>query len=89
MLNDRQAARVGRGLANYHRVQTLRLLAKKPDISVGQLARQLKLSQPSVTDHLKKLIDAGLLTSQRQATRSLIQLTERGKAALEFLNTLA
>lgn len=89
MLNERQTARIGRGVANHRRVQLLRLLDTKPGLSVGQIARQLKLRQPTATEHLKKMIEGGLVIRRRQGTSARIELTDRGRAVLKFLGTLA
>ncbi|MHB1156501.1 MAG: ArsR/SmtB family transcription factor [Phycisphaerales bacterium] len=89
MLNERQAARVGRGVANHRRVQLLRLLDAKPGLPVGQIARQLKLRQPTATEHVKKMIEGGLVISRRQGASAKIELTDRGRAVLKFLDTLA
>src|SRR5579864_1786053 len=44
------------------------------DRSVGELERELQLSQPSVSKHLKVLRDAGLVESRIEAQRRLYRL---------------
>ena len=49
---------------------------------VVELARQLPVSRPAVSQHLKVLKDAGLVTDRRQGTRRLYQLDPDGVGAL-------
>src|SRR5205809_3692293 len=42
--------------------------------SVGEIERELRLSQPSVSKHLKVLRDAGLVESRIEAQRRLYRL---------------
>jgi DNA-binding transcriptional ArsR family regulator len=55
------------------------LLAGGPQ-PVGELARHLPVSRPAVSQHLKVLKDAGLVTDQAEGTRRLYQLDPRGIA---------
>jgi len=59
-------------LANPYRVQILAILYKKTNY-VSQLARQIGISRPLLIMHLKKLEDAGLVSSK-------LELSPDGKA---------
>ncbi len=50
------------------------------DRSVGALATELGIAQPSVTQHLTALRDAGLVTSVKRGTSSIYSI-ERGPLA--------
>ena len=50
--------------------------------SVGDLAAQLPVSRPAVSQHLKVLKDAGLVTAESQGTRRLYRLDARGVGAV-------
>ena len=56
-------------------------LAERPR-AVGELAADLPLSRPAVSQHLKVLKDAGLVTERAEGTRRLYRLDEAGVAAL-------
>ncbi|MFI0453876.1 ArsR/SmtB family transcription factor [Actinomadura sp. 6N118] len=56
-------------------------LAERPR-AVGQLAEQLPISRPAVSQHLKVLKDAGLVTDQAEGTRRVYRLNPAGLAAL-------
>jgi DNA-binding transcriptional ArsR family regulator len=57
------------------------LLARRPS-SVGELARQLPISRPAVSQHLRVLKDGGLVVSRPEGTRRVYQLNLDGVAAL-------
>jgi DNA-binding transcriptional ArsR family regulator len=50
--------------------------------AVGELADQLPVSRPAVSQHLKVLKDAGLVTEQAAGTRRIYRLNPPGVAAL-------
>ncbi|MDQ1484545.1 MAG: hypothetical protein QOJ62_238 [Actinomycetota bacterium] len=56
-------------------------LAEKPR-SVGELAAELPVSRPAVSQHLKVLKDAGLVTERAAGTRRIYRLNPAGVAAL-------
>ncbi len=56
-------------------------LAKGPS-AVGELAMDLPVSRPAVSQHLKVLKEAGLVTGRQAGTRRLYQLDPRGIDAL-------
>jgi ArsR family transcriptional regulator, arsenate/arsenite/antimonite-responsive transcriptional repressor len=71
-LTDEQAqatARLFKALADPHRVKILNLLATNPDpVCVCEFTEPLGLSQPTVSHHLKKLVQAGLLEREQRGT---------------------
>jgi DNA-binding transcriptional ArsR family regulator len=56
-------------------------LADRPR-AVGELASELPVSRPAVSQHLKVLKDARLVVDQRAGTRRIYQLDPDGLAAL-------
>ena len=50
--------------------------------AVGELAKELPVSRPAVSQHLKVLKDAGLVVDRAQGTRRLYQLDPKGIEAL-------
>jgi len=56
-------------------------LAKRP-LAVGDIARELPVSQPAVSQHLKVLKAAGLVTERAAGTRRIYRLNPIGVAAL-------
>jgi DNA-binding transcriptional ArsR family regulator len=56
-------------------------LADRPQ-AVGELARELPVSRPAVSQHLKVLKEAELVTDQRAGNRRIYQVNAHGVDAL-------
>jgi DNA-binding transcriptional ArsR family regulator len=56
-------------------------LARGP-IPVGELARQLPVTRPAVSQHLRVLKEAGLVTDRRDGSRRLYEVDLDGVAAM-------
>jgi DNA-binding transcriptional ArsR family regulator len=50
--------------------------------SVGELARDLPVSRPAVSQHLRQLKEAGLVTDRAEGTRRVYQIDPEGLGAL-------
>ena len=87
VLSDEEAlatAEIFRSLGDASRVRIVNLLATRPDpLFVDELVEPLGLSQPTVSHHLKKLADAGLLDREQQGKRAYYSLNP------DALHTLA
>jgi DNA-binding transcriptional ArsR family regulator len=68
-------------LADPTRRQIFERLARKP-CSVGALADELPVSRPAVSQHLKVLTAAGLVTHERDGTKRHYRLDPRGIEAM-------
>jgi ArsR family transcriptional regulator, arsenate/arsenite/antimonite-responsive transcriptional repressor len=82
-------ATVFKALADPSRVQIVNLLANAPEpVCVCDLMPQLGLSQGTVSFHLKKLLEAGLLERQQRGTWAYYSLNEEALDRLsEVLST--
>ena len=69
--------RVFAALADPTRRSLFEKMAERPQ-SVGALARQLPVSRPAVSQHLKVLKDAGLVTDEAQGTSRVYRIDPRG-----------
>jgi DNA-binding transcriptional ArsR family regulator len=75
-------------LGDGRRAEILRQLASGPR-SVAALARELPISRPAVSQHLRVLSLAGLVMHRRAGRTHYYQLDTRGLAALRtFLDSL-
>jgi DNA-binding transcriptional ArsR family regulator len=63
------------------RRQVFELLRDGPQ-SVGELAEELPVSRPAVSQHLRVLEDAGLVVHTKAGTRHLYELDSTGVAVL-------
>lgn len=73
--------RVISALADPTRQRIFARLAEHP-AAVGQIAAGLPVSRPAVSQHLKVLKDAGLVTERAEGTRRIYRIDPRGLAAL-------
>ena len=73
------SARAVAALGDPTRLAIFELLADGPS-AVGELASRLPVSRPAVSQHLKVLKGAGLVTDRAEGTRRLYQLDPRGLA---------
>lgn len=64
-------------LADATRREVFERLAQGP-LSVGELAQGLPVSRPAVSQHLKVLKEAGLVTDQPEGTRRVYQIDPQG-----------
>jgi DNA-binding transcriptional ArsR family regulator len=72
MLTDAFAA-----IADPHRRHLLEELRRGPK-TVGELASGLPVSRPAVSQHLKVLLDAGLVSAKADGTRRVYAVSENG-----------
>src|SRR6516164_7441832 len=68
-------------LADPSRRQVFERLRDGP-LSVGAIARGMPVSRPAVSQHLKVLKEAGLVTDHAEGTRRIYAIDPRGLAAL-------
>ncbi|MDG4824072.1 metalloregulator ArsR/SmtB family transcription factor [Asanoa sp. WMMD1127] len=68
-------------LGDPRRLAIVTALAERPQ-AVGELADTLPISRPAVSQHLKVLKDAGLVTDRAVGTRRVYRLNPAGVAAL-------
>jgi DNA-binding transcriptional ArsR family regulator len=66
-----------RAIAEPHRREILRLVGDE-ELAAGEIASHFDLSRPAVSQHLRVLVDAGLLESRRDATRIIYRARPEG-----------
>ena len=80
MVTD-EAATVLIALGDPTRREIFERVAARPS-AVGELANDLPVSRPAVSQHLRVLKDAGLVTDHAAGTRRIYELDPRGIEAL-------
>lgn len=68
-------------LADPTRRAILEALAERP-LSVGDISARLPVSRPAVSQHLKTLAAAELVTASRAGTRNIYRMNPKGLGAL-------
>ncbi|MEE8441980.1 MAG: metalloregulator ArsR/SmtB family transcription factor [Spirochaetia bacterium] len=70
------------------RQHIVEVLAAGP-ISVAEIAARLPVSRPAVSQHLKVLLDAGLVVRRKEAQRNLYWLNHEGFLSIrEYIDQL-
>lgn len=76
-----------RALAEPRRVAILKLV-RSGELRAGEISRHFRTTRPSISQHLRVLIKAGLLMERREGTRRLYRIRPQGFAQLRnFLET--
>ena len=68
-------------LADPTRREIFERLARRP-LAVGEIAEGMPVSRPAVSQHLKVLKDAGLVTMRTEGTRNVYQIDFRAIASM-------
>ena len=68
-------------LAEPNRLAIFELLSGGPK-AVGELAHELPISRPAVSQHLKALKEAGLVVDRQEGTRRIYRIDPQGVLAL-------
>lgn len=68
-------------LADPTRRQIFERIARRA-LAVGEIAEGLPVSRPAVSQHLKVLKDAGLVTDERDGTRRVYRVDPKGVEAM-------
>ena len=76
-----------RAISEPRRQELLTILRAQGELSVGELAERVKVTQQAVSLHLKVLEDAGLVEARREGTRHIYAVRAEGfKPVQEFVS---
>jgi ArsR family transcriptional regulator len=64
--SDRQIVRTLKALADPTRFRMVREIAEAGELSCGEVAERFDVSQPTISHHLKILLEAGLLVQRTE-----------------------
>jgi ArsR family transcriptional regulator, lead/cadmium/zinc/bismuth-responsive transcriptional repressor len=91
-MNDRSSffklERFLKGAANHRRLEVLFLLAKNPELSVEDIAEKLNVNFNTISDHIRKMAQAGLVMKRSDGQSVRHALTDKGRDILVFCKTL-
>ena len=87
-MNYKQLERLVRGFSNHRRIEMLDLLKKRPELSVIDVAEELKINFKTASDHIRRLAIAGLVIKRNEGSSVCHKITSKGNAILMFLRTL-
>jgi DNA-binding transcriptional ArsR family regulator len=85
-VDDRQIIRILKALAEPNRFRMVQAIAAAGELSCGEVGSHFKLSQPTISHHLKVLADAGILDARREGQHAVMSINHK---VLEEALTLA
>jgi len=88
MKGFRELERIVKGFANHRRIEILMLLKKEPELSVDEIAGQLKINFKTASEHVRRLAIAGLVLKRSEGNHVRHKLSVRAESILKFLRIL-
>jgi DNA-binding transcriptional ArsR family regulator len=87
-MNFKQLERITRGFSNHRRIQFLDIIHRSPELSVEEIASNLKVNYKTAAEHIRRLAIAGLIVKRNEGASVRHKLSDRGLNVLKFLRTL-
>ncbi len=88
-VRDNKIAQFAKALAHPARVAIIQLLLKQQTCICGDIVDELPLSQSTVSQHLKELKNAGLISGEIEGVKTCYCIDEKAwKQAKDYLNLL-
>ena len=84
----KQMERHLKGIANHYRIQLLLLIAKQDKITLDDLVSSLKVNQKTLSEHSRRLVQAGLIHKHYRGRFVEHSLSPYGKIFAQFLKSL-
>lgn len=88
MKNYKKLERIVRGFSNHRRIEMLGLIKRKPELSVVDIAEELKINMKTSSEHIRRLAIAGLVMKRNNGPSVCHKITPLGNSTLMFLRTL-
>lgn len=87
MKTTKQLERYFKGAANHRRLEIIILVQKKSGISVDEIATTLNCNFKTISEHTRRLVQAGLLNKQYRGRQVIHNLSPHGERFLSFIKT--
>ena len=83
----KQLERHFKGIANHHRLDILLLVAKDDGLNLEEIATQLNGNIKTLSEHTRRLAQAGLLNKRYRGRRVAHSLSPYGRRLATFIKT--
>jgi DNA-binding transcriptional ArsR family regulator len=84
---SKQLERYFKGAANHSRLEILHIVKGSEGITLDKIASQLHKNFKTISEHTRKLVNAGLLNKKYQGREVAHSLSPYGKKFLDFIKT--
>jgi len=74
-----------KGVANHRRIQMLQLIARRPGITLFDIAESVKTNFKTASEHVRRLVIAGLVEKAYSGREVLHRLTPYGQVFNDFI----
>jgi predicted ArsR family transcriptional regulator len=88
MYDNKQIETIVKGFANHRRLDILFLLENESELSLQEISQRLDINFKTASEHLRRLMLAGLIVKTNDANFVLHTITPRGRDVLAFLEKL-
>ncbi len=89
MKTAKQLERYFKGAANHRRLEILQLLSKSPGMSLERIAKVLGCNMKTISEHTRRLVQAGLLNKQYHGREVAHSLSPYGSRFVKFITTFS
>jgi len=89
MKTAKQLERHFKGVANHRRIEILLLIAKNEMISLESIAGSLNCNIKTISEHTRRLVQAGLVNKKYQGRLVAHSLSPYGKKFVRFIETFS
>lgn len=83
----KQLERHFKGVANHRRIEIIRLIAKNKGMSLAGIADSLGCNMKTISEHTRKLVQAGLVNKAYQGRTVVHELSPYGKIFYAFIKS--
>ncbi|MBP6866566.1 MAG: winged helix-turn-helix transcriptional regulator [Candidatus Pacebacteria bacterium] len=87
MKTARQMERHFKGIANHWRISVLLLVKKNPEITLDGIVSELDGNFKTISEHTRKLVQAGLLNKKYQGRNVTHSLSPYGDKVVAFIQS--
>lgn len=84
---SKQLERHFKGVANHWRIEIMYLVNSSDNITLDEIAKQLKANFKTISEHTKKLVQAGLLNKKYKGRNVTHTLSPYGKEMIKVLKS--
>jgi len=84
---SKQMERHFKGIANHKRIEILLLVKNSEGITLEEIAEQLKGNFKTISEHTRRLVQAGLLNKTYQGRSVIHSLSPYGEKIVNFIKT--
>ncbi|MBI2355701.1 MAG: winged helix-turn-helix transcriptional regulator [Candidatus Doudnabacteria bacterium] len=86
MKTAKQLERHFKGIANHRRIDILLLIARQPGINLEQIADVLRCNFKTISEHTRRLVQAGLVNKAYKGRKVEHQLSPYGERFKKILS---